>query len=95
MNKNNQQLNLPFDDFLPTKIFLKLFFSNGTVKRYQSSSTNKIIRKIKANNFEKGIIKVSYGKKISVFGKLEEFDNESVPLPKTELLAIFQVFIGH
>jgi hypothetical protein len=83
------------NDFYPQKIYVKLFLEDGKIKRYQSSSTNKIIRKIKANNFEKGIIKVSYGKKISVFGKMEEFDNESVPLSKTELLAIFQVFIGH
>lgn len=92
---HNQQLVLQLDDFLPTTINLKLFFHDRMVKVYRSSSSNKIVRKVKANNFQKGIIKVSYGKRTTVNGKEEEFDNESMPLPKEELLAIFQAFLGH
>lgn len=81
-------------DFYPQKIYVKMFFKDGTTKRCQSASSNKIYRKIKANKFEKGIIKVSYGKKKSASGKIEEFDNESLLMSKSDLLKVFSAFLG-
>lgn len=88
-------LKLQLDDFLPTRVVLKLFVDDKTVKIYQSTSFSKIFRKLKANNFQKGVLKMSYGQRKTIQGKIEEFDNETVLLSKKELIQAYYAFLGN
>ena len=94
-NNNNLQLTLPLDDFLPTRVVLKLIFSDKTIKIYTSTNSAKILRKIKAKNFLKAVLKMSYGQRLTKQGNMEEFDNETVPLPKKELIKAYYAFLGN
>jgi len=58
---------------------------DGTVKRYQSTKSTRILRKLKATNFQKGLLRMTYGYRKTVNGKIEEFYNDTVLLPKKKL----------
>lgn len=70
-------------------------FSGGEAKRYQSSNSKRILRKLKAKNYQNGVLKMVYGKRMTVQGKIEEFDNETAPLPKAELIDAYYAFLGN
>lgn len=88
------QLALQLDDFLPTKTYLKLFVDDKPIKIYHSTNSSKILRRIKVNNFPKGVLKMCYGYRETKDGKMEEFDNETVPLSKDELEKAYYAFLG-
>lgn len=58
------------------KITLKLWKSDGRVKRYHSARTRRIYSILRAENFSKAYVKVVYGKGVTNRGKVEEIYND-------------------
>ncbi|OGM54630.1 hypothetical protein A3F62_04865 [Candidatus Woesebacteria bacterium RIFCSPHIGHO2_12_FULL_44_11] len=65
------------------KITIKITKPNGTVVKYRSAKTRRILAKVKANNFSKVYLKVDYG---------NDYYNDGNYESKTELLKAFSAF---
>jgi len=74
------------------KIRLKIRRNSGHIKTYHTTKTKRFYAILKAENFQKAYLKVSYGKQKTNFGKIEDFYNDGDYETKTELLQAFRAF---
>ena len=73
------------------RIVLRLY-SKGKAKKYFGTSLRRMLYWIEHNNFDKGYVKVSYGRFPANDGKIAEFYNDGVYTDKKELTTVLKIF---
>ena len=74
------------------KITLKIWKSDGKDNQYHSNKTKRIFAKIKAGNFTKSFLKVSYGYAKTNTGRVEEIINSGTYFEKQDLRGALKAF---
>jgi len=79
------------------KYSLKVSYNGQIIQRYQTRSVRRFLKKIRTINWEKlnieVYVKVSYGKKKDVHGKLVTFYNDGVYDSKQDFIQAINAFL--
>lgn len=80
-------------DYSGIKVILVLVDRHGVVSRTITGTPSRFRSRIEGKSWVKCLIKVMYGKKKDVFGKILEFTNEGEYDNKHDALLAFDAFI--
>jgi hypothetical protein len=75
------------------RISLKIWKWDGSIQTYNTRKTRRFYAIVKANNFKKAHLKISYGLYKTNFGNMASFYNEADCKTKEELEILFNAFM--